>query len=173
MSEREKLIKDLEKDTNKILRGFGFFFIALVLIATSVLTPGLGWLLRLLLDALAGYALYTGINELSRRELDFPNAYKVIIAFLGLLAVVSLSVAIISYPTSQAIENIADSFFTNTGELGGSFFDAIARWLEASLDASKITAPAFWENLADIIKAIGDLIIQLQESGIWENIGGG
>lgn len=160
-------------DVNKILRGFGFFFIALVLIATSTLTPGLGWLLTLLLDALGAYAIYTGINELSVREISFPNAYKVIIAVIGLLAVVSLSVAIISYPTSQAVENIADSFFTNTGELGGSFFETVARWLEASYDASKITAPAFWSNLADIIRALGDLIVQLQESGVFENIGGG
>ena len=158
-------------NTNKILRGFGFFFIALVLITTSILTPGVGWLLRLLLDALGAYAIYTGINELSVREISFPNAYKIIIAVLGLLAVVSLSVAIISFPTSQAVENIADSLFANTGELGVSFFDAIARWLEASLDASKITAPAFWENLADIVNAIGDLIVQLQEAGFIGEIG--
>lgn len=153
-------------DVNKILRGFGFFFIALVLIATSILTPGLGWFLRLLLDALGAYAIYTGINELSARELSFPNAYKIIIAILGLLAVVSISVAIISFPTSQAVEHIADSLFTNTGDLGASFFDALARWLEASLDASKITAPAFWENLADIIKALGELIVQLTDTGL-------
>ena len=160
-----------DQNLDKILRGIGFFFIALVLITTSILTPGLDWLLTLLIDALGAYAIYTGINELTEKEVSFPNAYKIIIAVLGLLAVVSLSVAIISFPTSQAVENIADSLFTNTGELGGSFFETITRWLEASFEASKITAPAFWENLADIIKALGDLIVQLQDSGLIGEIG--
>lgn len=153
-------------DVNKIMRGFGFFFIALVLIATSIYTPGIDLFLSVLLQALAGYSVYTAINELSRRELSFPNAYKIIISVVGLLAVISLSVAVISYPTSKAVENIAESLFANTGNLGESFFDMVARWSEASFDASKLTAPAFWDNLADVIKALGDLVIQLQESGI-------
>jgi len=156
---------------DKIRRGFVFFFIALVLITTSIFTSGLNWFLTILIDALGAYAIYTGINELSAREISFPNAYKIIIAVLGLLAVVSLSVAIISYPTSQAVENIADSLFANTGEIGVSFFDAIVRWLEASYDASKITAPAFWNNLPELVRALGDLVIQLQESGLLGEIG--
>ncbi len=156
----------IDLDVNKILRGFGFFFIALLLIATSLITPGVDWFLRALLQALAGYSCYTGINELSRRELSFPNAYKIILSVVGLLAVVSLSVAIISFPTSQAIENIAETFFRQTGSIGREFFDTLARWLEATADASKYTAPPFWENLADIIRAIGDLLTQLKEFGV-------
>lgn len=148
------------------MRGYAVLLLALILLAVATYLPPENWPLRVVINGLGAYAIYTAINELAQTKPTFPNAYKIILSVVGLLAVVSLSVAIISYPTSQAIENIADSFFTNTGELGGSFFETIAKWLEASFEASKITVPAFWENLADIIRALGDLIVQLKDIGL-------
>ena len=154
------------KTLDKLMRGYAVLLLALILFVVATYLPLENWPLRVVINALGAYAIFTAINELAQTKTTFPNAYKIILSVVGLLAVVSLSVAIISFPTSQAVENIAETFFRESGSIGRSVFDTLSRWLEATADASKYTAPPFWENLADIIRAIGDLLTQLKEFGV-------
>lgn len=154
------------KTLEQLMRGYAVLLCGLILFVVATYLPLENWPLRVVINGLGAWAIFTAINELAQTKPTFPNAYKIILSVVGLLAVVSLSVAIISFPTSQAVENIAETFFRESGSIGRSFFDTLARWMEAGSEASKYTSPPFWENLADIIRALGDLLIQLRDMNL-------